>query len=321
MLFRRFLTWLYGIFGRPRPAFGTRQPERPLHNAANVLQQQVPVQVPIRQHSSSGYTDDHGSHGASGGTAPAHMASTGLSEDLRLSPVRNALHDPRNNVPICPEGLSKAADDYHGRQFRLANEQYDLFLATDYERLLAWIARLLKEDADHGGALLTLSFDHSTSKVEASGAGLMRAYSGQYFGSAGEFRYFGLPFSTSLTCLDLLIDRLAASTSDHFRALTFHVDVEHREPVYSRRRSTPRTTEVRIFWSATPKRPVVTDEVESVTDSLSDMDTLESLSIVHRAPSYQTAPLGEYGPVFQEQAVELFHCVEEGIGNVKAKAY
>jgi len=76
-----------------------------------------------------------------------------------------------------------------------------------------------------------------------------------------------------------------------------------------------------IFWGATPKRPVLTDEVESATASLSVRDISESLSIVHREPSYQTAQLGAYDPVFQKLAVELFQRVEERVGNTKAKAY
>ncbi|MGC9973627.1 MAG: hypothetical protein ABSE56_23915 [Bryobacteraceae bacterium] len=249
------------------------------------------------------------------------MAFAGPTEDLRLPPERTVARGPQTNAPICPESLSRAADNYDSLQFLRANEQYDAFQATEHEKLLAWIARLIKEDADHGGRLLTLSFDHSTSKVEASGAGLIRGYGNRYLD--GEFRYFGPLFSTSLTCLDSLIERLAASIADHFRARMFDVDVAKLEATYSRRASTSRMTEVRIFWSATPTRPVGTDVVESTAadSSLSDMEALESLSTVHREPSYQTAPLVEYDPVSRERAFELFSCVEERVGSTKARAY
>jgi hypothetical protein len=305
MLFQRFLDWLHRCFASGRKADAT---------FASGGQ---------RLDASSMYTEgnDHAFGRASGATGGADMPTAALTEDLRLPPASDMVHDQRIHVSLCPDSLSKRADDYDVHQLRLANEQYDAFLATEYERFLAWISYLLKQDAEHGGRLLSVTFDHSTSKVEASGTGLIRAYGDRYL--FGEFRYFGLPFCTSLTCFDLLVERLAASTADYFRALMFYVLVNMQKPTYSRRRSTPRITTVSVFWMATPSMPVGTDEPDSTTmdSSLSDMETFDSLSIVHREPSYQPKPLIEYDPILQEKAFELFHYVEQRLGKTKAKAY
>ncbi len=204
-----------------------------------------------------------------------------------------------------PEGLAQSADQYNAEQLRVASQQYDWFLSHGYDQLLQWITATVRDEAEHGGRLLTVEIDHYDLHV------ILR-------GSLDSSRRHALPFKLRYSEITNVIARLVTSISAHFQAQGFVVSVQELQPVLIRRRPTPRTSNISIYW-VSPRAGSGTAE-QTPPSELED-EQMEKTLHTGEPPSYQTVPLVDYDGDFKARADALFVLFARRFGSNRVKEH